>query len=75
MHLFSRRRPARPPAPPASPPWLEALERPPRPADDDEVQCGWFASSAELRGGLSVTEHALAPAEFAALWPRPPGAA
>lgn len=63
MILFSRR-PPRTPAPAAAQP------APTGAALDDASPCGWFASSAELHRGLSVTELEIAPADFADAWRR-----
>ena len=67
MNLFSRR-PPRTPAPAAvqPAPTDAALDG----ALGDASACGWFASSAELHRGLSVTELEIAPADFAAAWRR-----
>lgn len=63
MNLFSHR-PQRTPAPAALQPAV--ADRP----VDHTSPCGWFASSAELRRGLSVTELEIAPADLADAWRR-----
>ncbi len=60
--LFRSRRA---PRSPARPPVPAAEEAPP--AEEGPPPCGWFDSSADLRDGLSVTEHASAERLAAAL--------
>ncbi len=65
LFLWRRvRRPApRRPAPEPLPDWMAD-----EPAPEEEAPgCGWFDSSADLKSGLSVTEHASAERLAAAL--------